>query len=104
LFTPTVIVMSSMPSLKPKFPTLIVGPWRLSGPSEMVFGVVAPPAAESLMVNICVSPAELPATSVVPFVVKNAFAANVSVTVPSWNSPADELLDGEPPVEGLAWR
>ena len=45
---PTVMVMSSMPSLKPKLPRLIVGPWRLSGPSEIVFGVVAPPAAESL--------------------------------------------------------
>ena len=88
--------------MKPKLPTLIVGPWRLSGPSEIVFAVVAPPDAEALTMNVCVSPATLDATSVVPFVSEKAPAAKVSVTVPFWNSPV-ELVVLEP-LDGVAWR
>ena len=67
-------------------------PLERERPSEIVFAVVAPPAAEALTVNVCVSPAMLDATSVVPLVSENAPAANVSVTVPFWNRPVEVVV------------
>ena len=47
LSAPIETVTSSMPFLKPMFSIPIVGPWRLSGPSEIVLALVAPPGAEA---------------------------------------------------------
>ena len=50
--TPTAIVSTTRPSLKPKSAIPTVGPWSDSGPSSIVPSVAVSPAWPGLMVNV----------------------------------------------------